>query len=506
MKAYAPERTRVAAEPPHLERARAASSGRVRLAQLLLQGRGWTAMRLAFDACLLMLAVGAARFGAPESLGSPDGELLVWFFPPLVLIVFALRRMYRGEMRVRVSDGLGTVVAATSLVATASIALAAFTVPEADPAPLIARTWLFATIYVVGGRLLLAWSQRRARVSRLIYKPTLIIGAGKVGAQVERRLREQPEFGLMPLGYLDSDPPPSDMVPDRRAPVLGDPSELARVAEEQGARHVVLGFTTGPDSLLMPLVRECEASGLEVSLVPRLFESVNVRVGLEHIGGLPLFGLRALNLKGWEFAVKHGLGRLLAVLGALALAPLLLGIALAVRLSSPGPVLFRQLRVGRDGREFGMLKFRSMRLAPPESESAPATSGPLDLSEMPVDTAPGGVEGADRRTKVGTFIRSTSLDELPQLFNVIMGEMTIVGPRPERPEFVELFGRNVHRYDDRHRVKAGITGWAQVNGLRGKTSLGDRAEWDNWYIENWSLALDVRILAMTVVAVLKRAE
>ncbi len=515
MKAYVSDRTSAPAAPhgeasaPDRRLAAAvpgsASPRRLRVASLLLQGPGWRALRLGFDATLLLLAVAAARFGAPAAQIPSDGHALVWLFPPLVLAFFGLRGLYRGELQVRVVDGLTTIAASTSLAAATLIALAAFTTPAANPAPLIARGWLFATLYLMGGRVLLAWAQRRARVGELIGKPTLVVGAGRIGAQVERRLREQPELGLRPLGYLDSNPPPAEMVPDRHAPVLGDPSELGRIAEETGARHVVLGFTSGPDSLLMPLVRECEARGLEVSLVPRLFESINVRIGLEHIGGLPLFGLRAVNTKSWQFAVKHGLDRTVAALALLVLFPLLVAIAAAVKLSSPGPVLFGQRRIGRDGRDFEMLKFRSMRAGAPEPPAV-TRSGPVELAVLGADTAPGGVEGADRRTRVGTFIRSTSLDELPQLFNVLTGQMSLVGPRPERPEFVELFGRSVHRYDDRHRVKSGITGWAQVHGLRGKTSLSDRIEWDNYYIENWSLSLDLNILLMTLSTVLHRAE
>ena len=471
---------------------------RVRLARLLLQSHGWTATRFAVDVTFLTLAVQAARYGAPDGLGG-DGQALVWLFPPLTLALFAIRRMYRGEIQVRVIDGLGTVVAATSLVAVLLIAISAFTSPNADPAPLLARAWAFATLYVAGARLMLAWGQRRARVSGLIGKPTLIIGAGRIGAQVERRLREQPELGLRPLGYLDADPPPAEMAPDRLAPILGHPSELARIVDETGARHVVLGFTSSPDSLLMPLVRECEARRLEVSLVPRLFESVNVRIDLEHIGGLPLFALRAVDPKGWQFAVKHGLDRVVAGAALLLLSPLLLGVAAAVRATSPGPIFFRQRRIGRDGRHFSMLKFRSMRINPPTDRGS-------EVSTFSAGLAPGGVEGADRRTAVGTFIRSTSLDELPQLLNVLSGQMSLVGPRPERPEFVELFGESVNRYDDRHRVKSGITGWAQVNGLRGKTSISDRIEWDNYYISNWSLSLDFRILVLTFAAVLRGSE
>jgi lipopolysaccharide/colanic/teichoic acid biosynthesis glycosyltransferase len=167
--------------------------------------------------------------------------------------------------------------------------------------------------------------------------------------------------------------------------------------------------------------------------------------------------------------------------------------SLAVLVSLGRPIFFRQTRIGRDGREFGMLKFRSMR---------PGSETPALRVVTPEVLGPGGVEGAaDRRTRVGAFLRRSSLDELPQLLNVLNGNMSLVGPRPERPEYVSEFQRTVYRYGDRHRVKSGITGWSQVHGLRGKTSLPDRAEWDNFYIENFSLWLDLKIALMTVGAV-----
>jgi lipopolysaccharide/colanic/teichoic acid biosynthesis glycosyltransferase len=176
-----------------------------------------------------------------------------------------------------------------------------------------------------------------------------------------------------------------------------------------------------------------------------------------------------------------------------------------VRLSSGGKVLFRQRRIGRDGKEFDLYKFRSMRVTPPAGEPKGQDAGPVKFL-LGGDTAPGGVEGEDRRTAVGRFLRRTSLDELPQLLNVLRGEMSLIGPRPERPEFVHLFMDDIVRYGDRHRVKSGITGWAQVHGLRGQTSLAERVEWDNYYIANWSLGLDVKILALTFVALFRNAE
>jgi lipopolysaccharide/colanic/teichoic acid biosynthesis glycosyltransferase len=187
---------------------------------------------------------------------------------------------------------------------------------------------------------------------------------------------------------------------------------------------------------------------------------------------------------------------------------------MAVRLSSPGSVLYRQRRIGRDGRAFDLYKFRSMRLesrrAASSSQDAGSPNGTTDETGLQFllggDTAPGGVEGEDRRTAVGRALRRTSLDELPQLLNVLRGEMSIIGPRPERPEFVELFEHDIARYGDRHRVKSGITGWAQVHGLRGQTSLAERVEWDNYYIAHWSLGLDVKILVLTVAALFHDAE
>ena len=217
---------------------------------------------------------------------------------------------------------------------------------------------------------------------------------------------------------------------------------------------------------------------------------------VEHVGALPLITCSSTDPRGWQFTVKYAIDRIVAGLILLAVSPIMLACAAAVYLSMGRPLFFRQARVGLDGEEIGVLKFRSMRLADPTKPAFKPADG----------SAPGGVEGDDRRTPVGTFLRKTSLDELPQLLNVLFGEMSLVGPRPERPEFVDEFSRSVYRYDERHRAKAGITGWSQVHGLRGQTSIADRAEWDNWYIENFSLWLDLKILIMTVFAVLRYAH
>jgi exopolysaccharide biosynthesis polyprenyl glycosylphosphotransferase len=473
-----------ASSDPVAVRTGRAAAGR-RMVDRVFEGRGWPVARVATDAVLLVLGVGAAHVGAPAAGISTDQGGLQWAFPPLVLLTLALGRAYADRIHTRIIDELVTVVSATSLVGIGLIAVAAFLDPGADPAPLLARAWLFGTLYVAGGRLLLGVTRRRLRAAATIGQPTLIVGAGQIGARVERRLERQPELGLRPVGYLDADPAPLDMVPERRAPVLGGPDDLERVAREAGVRHVVLSFGTTPDRQLLPLVRECERLDIQVSLVPRLFESVNVHVSPEHIGGLPLLSLRSVDPRGWRFGVKHVFDRIAAAVLLALLAPFMAAIAVAVRLSSPGPVLFRQRRVGAGSAAWVQL---------------------LDLDAKLWDRAPGGPEGDDRRTRLGAFLRRHSLDELPQLINVLRGEMSLVGPRPERPDLAERFGVHVERYGERHRVKSGITGWAQVHGLRGQTSLKDRVEWDNYYIENWSLGLDLRILAMTIASPFRSGE
>jgi exopolysaccharide biosynthesis polyprenyl glycosylphosphotransferase len=481
-------RGRSASRPADYAPAAPAPAGR--LASLLF-GRHWVPLRVGLDAVLLVLAVLAARIGAPEAGVSLDGAH-AWLLPPFVLLLFAARGGYRRTLQTSLGEALLRVVGATSLAAMAILAWSALVESDADPALLVARAWVFATLYMAGGQVLIAAVERKARVSGAMSKPTLIVGAGIVGTQIERRINEQPELGLRVVGFLDADPIPEDRVPGRRAPVLGSPEDFDRIARETGVQHVVLTFTSSPDSVLTPLVQACHDREIEISLIPRMFESVNLRFHLENIGPLPLFHLNWVDPKGWQFTAKHALDRVGSLVLIVLLGPLMLAVALAVRLESSGPVLFKQRRIGRDGQRFDILKFRSMRI----DHGARA----LDL---PPGLAPGGVEGEDRRTRIGRFIRRTSLDELPQLFNVLRGQMSLVGPRPERPEFAQVFDREVRRYDDRHRVKSGITGLAQVHGLRGRTSLTDRVELDNYYIQNWSLGLDVEILLKTVAAAVR---
>ncbi|WP_442930362.1 sugar transferase [Mycobacterium sp. NBC_00419] len=419
-------------------------------------------------------------------------------FVPATIAVMATRGIYRRRLNRRFIHEVGPVVATVALASMVLLSgLILAHVPE-NPEQFVLRAWICATAMILTGRLIRATVQRRLRLRRHLLSPTLIVGNGIVAHQIIERLLAAPEHGLDPIGLLDTDSP---WHPDHNEPVagvrrIGAPETIEQAILDTGAEAIVIAFSRTQDELLARVVRLAHATGSRVWVVPRMFDVIGERSTVEHVGGLPLLSLPRTDPRGWQFTVKHVFDQVCGTVGLVLISPLFLTLMALVRLSSPGPIFFRQPRVGRDGRVFDCLKFRTMRL--PD-----AADGGFELGS---GTAPGGVEGVDRRTRIGRIMRSTSLDELPQLINVVKGEMSLVGPRPERPEYVEVFEAQIRRYGERHRVKAGMTGWAQVHGLRGQTSITDRAEWDNFYIENWSLALDVKILALTVLAVLRRSE
>lgn len=239
---------------------------------------------------------------------------------------------------------------------------------------------------------------------------------------------------------------------------------------------------------MIDLIRNCDRMNCEIFVVPRLFEVHHVSNDMDYIWGMPLTRLRRGAHRSSSWRLKRLFDILASAVALVLLSPLMAAIALAVRIEGGPGILFRQMRIGIDGREFRVLKFRSLR---PVDETESATNWNISHD--------------DRLGPVGKVIRKTSLDELPQLFNILRGEMSVVGPRPERPHFVEQF-RHLHpRYFARHRVPCGLTGWSQIHGLRGDTSISDRARLDNYYVENWSLWLDVKIILRTVSSVFTRA-
>jgi exopolysaccharide biosynthesis polyprenyl glycosylphosphotransferase len=466
--------------------------------QWALDGPGWGIVRPAADLVLLCGGVGATLH-----VSSVRAPLLA--LPPVTMLLFYLRGLYQTRLRTLILDGIVPVLSGVSVAAMAVATLGILFNGQLPNQTDWLHGWLFSLLGVGIGRIVLSFAQRVARSHHLVGKSVLIMGAGVVGAQVARRLESHPEYGLVPIGFLDEDPRSVAEVGGRDVPVLGTIDDLDETVERTGVKHLIVAFSSAADARVSRLIQRCQELGVAVSVVPRMFDTINDRVGYDTVGGLPLLTFAAVDLDGLQFALKHAIDRVLALTLLIIFSPVIVLAAIAVRLSSPGPAFFRQRRVGRDGKVFDFYKFRSMRVeqAPPQNAQGESTA--LDFL-LGGDTAPGGVEGADRRTPVGRFLRSTSLDELPQLLNVLRGDMSLVGPRPERPEFVELFRQDIMRYGDRHRVKSGITGWAQVHGLRGQTSLAERVEWDNYYIAHWSLGLDLKILALTLVALFRNAE
>ncbi|MFN3599986.1 MAG: sugar transferase [Dietzia sp.] len=324
---------------------------------------------------------------------------------------------------------------------------------------------------------------RRRRLSPAARRRTVIVGGGLVASELLDSIHRFPELGLEPVAVIDSDPLlGSDRLP---VPVLDRP--LRDVVEEMDVQTVIVAFRNRPDSSLVSPLRQCDQLDCEIFLVPRLFEFVHLNSDMDRIHTIPLIRVRRHIYRTWYWQTKRVFDVSVAGSALILLSPLLVLTALAVSVSDRGaPILFRQIRVGRDGREFTLYKFRSMR--------------PVAATASDIDWHP-----EDRIGPIGHFIRKTSIDELPQLWNVVRGDMSLVGPRPERPHFVEQFARTVPSYGDRHRVTVGLTGWAAIHGLRGDTSIGDRALYDNFYIQNWSVWLDIKILLLTVKAVVAGA-
>ena len=368
-------------------------------------------------------------------------------------------------------------------------------------------SWVFLCLGRVVARRILARVLRRGmRRTRV-----LLVGNNPMRERLLRTLADLPGLALEPVGWLrvaDEDDPgpgvdvaapaaaPLDAVgqPGRATsssplpplPCLGDTAAIEDVVKEHRVDRVILTLRFDQLPLISTLAADLGHRNTDVQWVPDLFALHTSKLRLRETAGIPFISVREVALSAADRIVKRTFDVVLSALALLVLAPVLAALAAGVRLGSRGPVFYRQARVGRDGREFDMLKFRTMRT------DAEAASGPVWTTE-----------NDPRVTRLGAVLRRWSLDELPQFWNVLRGDMSLVGPRPERRVFVEQFAERMPRYFERHRVKAGLTGWAQVNGLRGNTSIEDRTLYDLHYVENWSVWLDLRILLMTVDHVLR---
>lgn len=338
---------------------------------------------------------------------------------------------------------------------------------------------VLAAVGLIVTRLLIRSAFRALRLRGFNQRYIVIAGEGPSVERLIERIDGFPELGLRVRGIVTQES--STVVGVGGKPVLGHFGQISEIIEHVAADEVLISVPWSQQDEVSRLLELLKDETVDVRLVPDVHAYVTLGCEVEDFDGLPVVRINDSPLIGWYAASKRVTDILVAGVALILLSPLLVGIALLVRLSSPGPVLYRQERMGLDGRTFQMLKFRSMR-----ADAEDATG------------AVWARESDGRRTLLGTVLRKTSLDELPQLWNVLRGEMSLVGPRPERPVFVHQFRKEIPHYMLRHKVKAGITGWAQVNGWRGNTSLRRRIECDLYYIQNWSYALDLKILTLTL--------
>ncbi len=444
---------------------------------------------------LAMLRVAFVLSYQLRQLGDPRAAELIgplWAYDDLstlylavMLVTFALRRLYLPRRGVSRVDLLYQVAGPIGLGWILSLAATLLVYRTLQPPRLMLVYWgLLSIVLVWLGRLVLETILREAHRRGFDLQRVLIVGDGEQAELINARIQATPELGFRVVGFISAASERDG--PVRVAPVLGHLPDVADIVRRYRVGEVVIAAPGIGHPQLVEIVTGCTREKVNIKIFPDIFELMAREVETSEVNGLPLMRVRDVALRGWSRVLKRGIDIVVSWTALVLLSPVMLLAALLIKLTSPGGrVLYVQERVGLDGRPFQMIKFRSMR---PDAE---AETGPVWA-----------VPGDERRTPLGAFMRRFSVDELPQLVNVLLGEMSLVGPRPERPEFVAQFVRIVPRYHERHTEKAGLTGWAQVNGYRGRGSIEERTKYDLFYVENWSLAFDVKILLKTIGAVL----
>ena len=428
--------------------------------------------------------------------GTPPFEEYLKVVPLIALltpIVFHFQGVYRVRRgRSRIDDFFSVLVGSILVVVTGVLATLYFQAywasadDRANGAYQVSQVvWaLFLTLNVM-----LAYASREAVRELLEHrwragiglKRILIAGAGDLGRMLADRMLQHRELGYQVIGFVD-DRAGGDHLGYRGLPLLGKLAEVAEIAHTERVDHLYVALPMEEHSKLLDIMDIASREYIDVKVVPDILQFIALRASLEELDGLPVINMNDVPLQGFRAWIKRSLDIVLSLLAMVVLAIPFAVIAAIVKWTSSGPIFYKQERMGLDGRPFAVYKFRSM------THHAEDTTGPVWAR----DDDP-------RATSVGRWLRRFDLDELPQFWNVLKGEMSIVGPRPERPFFVQQFRHRIPQYMLRHKVKAGITGWAQVNGWRGNTSLEKRIEYDLYYIENWSVTLDLKIMWLTVV-------
>lgn len=428
--------------------------------------------------------------GVKEIGGPPfEGYLFGSFFVAVVwLLLFQARKMYSTRRNVTLSDEFINVVKVVSLGMLIVMSAAFFYRDFSYSRIVFGFLWVSSVVTIMSGRTIVQAIERRLYRKGKHLQKCIIIGSDSLANQVYAELHHHPSFGFDIAGYFAE----SRAHAETRlaaAPYLGTVDKAPAYIGTEQVELVFIALRSKEHRTLFELISDCEGINVEFMMVPDVLDVLTSDVKVKELQGIPFLQIKAIPLTTWGRIVKRTFDFIVAAALLVVLAPLWLLIMLLVKLASPGPVFYKQQRVGIDGKKFTMYKFRSMRIGA-EQQTGPVWTANDD----------------PRRTPLGVLLRKTSLDELPQLFNVLRGDMSLVGPRPERPYFVEQFKEHIPKYLDRHRVKTGVTGWAQVNGLRGNTSLEERVKYDLYYIENWSLAFDIRILLRTLRAALSTKE
>jgi exopolysaccharide biosynthesis polyprenyl glycosylphosphotransferase len=397
-----------------------------------------------------------------------------------ILTVFFFYRLYHRQRSLSSVDQFYSIFAAASIGMIVSIAFISFFFKNQLDYPrlMMVYVWILTIILTSLGRVVQSRFQLALQARGWGEHNILIVGAGEVGRMVMQQIRRSPSLGYRVVGFVDDEAPTQTV---QGVPVLGKVDDIPELTVTEKVDEVIVVMPEATHHEILKVVSKCDRSRVAIKVFPNVFQIMASEVSIGDLGGLPLLTVRDTALQGWRLTVKRSVDVVGGAGGLVFLSPIMMLLAVLIKLDSEGPVFYTQERMGLDGKRFMMLKFRSMR-AGAETDTGPVWASLND----------------SRRTRLGTIIRRFSIDELPQLINVLIGDMSLVGPRPERPIFVEQFKETIPRYMDRHREKAGLTGWAQVNGLRGDTSIIERTKYDLWYTENWSLALDFRILIRTI--------
>lgn len=430
--------------------------------------------------------LGFLQEGKPPIAGYLLGSLfiiLIW------LLLFNGRKLYSLRRDVTLTDELFNVVRVASLGMLIVMSVAFFYRDFSYSRLVFILLWAFSIALLLTGRGILLFLERRSYRKGHNLQRGVVVGGDSLANEVFSKLHLHPVFGCRILGYF-ADRPAHEELQLRQAPHLGPLSSVSSFLERERVDRVFVALRSQDHAALFDIITDCEGLNVEFMMVPDVLELLTSNVRVMELEGIPFLRIKGIPFTPWGRITKRGFDIVVTVALLSALSPLMLLIAAAIRLDSRGPVLFRQKRVGLDGKEFTMLKFRSMVMGADQYDREAGL----------------GIRDDPRRTRLGKFLRTTSLDELPQLLNVLAGDMSLVGPRPERTHFVSELKQLVPKYLDRHRVKTGVTGWAQVNGLRGDTSIAERIRFDLFYIENWSLSFDVKILLRTFRAVVTPTE